>query len=284
MVPRPITIQTGPAPPRRRGWPAGWGEGLLLSKRDQRRRGDGAGPQDGTKAYYYPNGTSAAEATVVEAAPGAEVAGIDIHLHLDRHRNTGLEISGTPQIPTESAERPTPDNSSNADSSETGTITLGAGGVLPEPGEQPTAGKAAIVEGQVVNAITGDPVPFAQVAVIGIGDRIQDITKEDGTFSIQGIPPGTYAVQARHAGFSPPQGHKRDGVLFEAGPGETKSGLRLQLLQNGAIAGRVIDADGAPVEDVAVQVDGPMPGDREETTDDQGRFHLRELLPGKYTF
>ena len=240
------------------------------------------GPGDDAKAYYYPNGTSAAEATVVEAAPGAEVAGIDLHLHLDR-RNKGLEISGTPEIPTDPAERPTPDNSPNANSSETGTITLGAGGVLPVQGEQPTTGKPAIVEGQVVNAITGDPVPFALVTLIGIDGRIQDFTKADGTFSIHGIPPGTYAAQARHTGFSPPQGHNRDGVIFEAGPGEAKSGLRLQLLQTGAIAGRVIDADGAPVEDVAVQVDGPMPGDREETTNDQGRFHLRELLPGKYT-
>jgi len=240
------------------------------------------GPRDDAKAYYYPNGTSAAEATMVEAPPGAEVAGIDIQLHLDRHRSNGLEISGTPEIPTEPAEHPTPDNSSNADSSETGTITLGAGGVLPVQGEQPAAGKAAIVEGQVVNAITGDPVPSTLVTLIGDDRRIQDITREDGTFSIHGIPPGTYAVQARHTGFSPPRGHNRNGVLFEAGPGETKSGLRLQLLRNGAIAGRVIDADGEPVENVAVQLEGRNIGDREEATDDQGRFHLRELLPGKY--
>jgi protocatechuate 3,4-dioxygenase beta subunit len=241
------------------------------------------GLQDDAKASYYPDGTSAAEAAVVEAAPGAEVAGIDIHLHLDRLPNKGPGISGTPQIPTEPAERPTPHNSSNADNSDTGAITLGAGSVLPVQGEQPAAGKAAIVEGQVVNAITGDPVPLAMVELTSIDGSIQHITKADGTFSIHGIPPARYVARAQHTGFSSPQGHTKNGVPFDAGPGETKSGLRLQLLRNGAIAGRVIDADGQPVEDIDVQVEGRTPVDRTATTDDQGRFHLRELLPGKYT-
>ncbi len=57
------------------------------------------------------------------------------------------------------------------------------------------------ITGTVVNQITQEPLPFANVRVLGT--QLGAATSVDGTFSIAEVPVGTYQVQASVVGFAP---------------------------------------------------------------------------------
>ncbi|MDL1891525.1 TonB-dependent receptor, partial [Sphingobacteriales bacterium CHB3] len=57
------------------------------------------------------------------------------------------------------------------------------------------------ITGTVVNQITQEPLPFANVRVLGT--QLGAATSVDGTFSIAEVPVGTYQVQASLVGFAP---------------------------------------------------------------------------------
>lgn len=65
----------------------------------------------------------------------------------------------------------------------------------PLSAQQPTG----TVIGQVVDSATRAPLPDVSVLVEGTGRGT--VSREDGSFSIVGVPPGTYTVRARRIGF-----------------------------------------------------------------------------------
>jgi hypothetical protein len=67
---------------------------------------------------------------------------------------------------------------------------------------------------------------------------------------------------------------------FELRAGEKKENLKLKLTPTGTIVGRVLDADGQPMENITVAVEIGGRTFRSATTDDRGIYRLGGLRPG----
>jgi hypothetical protein len=121
-----------------------------------------------------------------------------------------------------------------------------------------TAGSAASaqgVTGRVVDAVTQETLPGANVSVLGDGDALLGgaATALDGEFAIEGLAPGTYRVRASFVGYETRvladvvvQGSRPTFVLFE---------LREAALEGGEVvvtAGLFEDEPDAPVSVVAL--------------------------------
>ena len=148
--------------------------------------------------------------------------------------------------------------------------------------------KPAGVQGTVANLISGAPVPRAHVTLQGDSDgkqvRYGATSTADGRFTFTGVAPGNYSVSADHVGFVNSQngGSPRDRVTVMLKADDNKTGVDLKLMPTGALAGRVTDADGEPVEGVSLQAQGARSGNS-DVTDENGRYRIGGLAPGKYT-
>jgi protocatechuate 3,4-dioxygenase beta subunit len=143
----------------------------------------------------------------------------------------------------------------------------------------PDGDKTTSVEGQVNHATTGEPMIHAHVIVRGAGKQYGALTTPEGKFTITGIPQGVHSVTVEKNGFvTPPGPDSRVSVQLRAN--EKKSGLQLKLLPSGAIAGRVLDEAGEPVEGANVSAEGVT--GQTTSSDERGYFRLGGLAPGKY--
>jgi hypothetical protein len=146
---------------------------------------------------------------------------------------------------------------------------------------------AQIVEGDVVNSATGAPVAGAHVSVNGMNgvDRVFAISDASGHFRIQAqVLYG--AVMVVQPGFLIDQ-----SAGLQPGQPSQPANLRIALIPQAVIAGKVEDEDGFPVEEAFVlalqyQI---VEGQRElrstlspARTDDLGEFRLAGLSPGRY--
>jgi Ca-activated chloride channel family protein len=68
--------------------------------------------------------------------------------------------------------------------------------------------------GTVVDAATGSPLPYANVVVVGT--KLGGMTLADGSFSIYGVPAGTYIVKVMMMGYKPAT---KEGVRVVASKG-----------------------------------------------------------------
>ncbi len=69
------------------------------------------------------------------------------------------------------------------------------------PSAQISSATLTVVKGKVVDATTGEPLPGANVFLVGTS--IGSATGEDGTFRIVGVPTGHYTLQASMIGYRP---------------------------------------------------------------------------------
>jgi hypothetical protein len=150
--------------------------------------------------------------------------------------------------------------------------------------------KPAGVAGMVVDAATGAPIVRAHVTcdgyIAGKSQQFGALTNAEGKFSITALPPGAYQLGAERIGYVAPVEGGASGLRTTVRAGETKSDLKLKLEQTGAILGRVLDADGNPVEGVRVVVEtggranSSVP--RSATTDEKGQYRIGGLGAGKF--
>ena len=134
----------------------------------------------------------------------------------------------------------------------------------------------ASVTGKVTNSVGGAPVARAQVRLEAGPRRFGALTNADGKFSITGIEPGQYGVLVERVGFVKAS---RERVALRAG--EETDPLNLELTPLGAIAGRVLDSEGEPVQAAIVSARS-LAGAESATTDNKGRYRIGGLTPGKY--
>lgn len=144
------------------------------------------------------------------------------------------------------------------------------------------------VTGRVVER--GTDVPIAGVEIIPEGQGLTGMVKEmvsetvlatsrqDGTFTIEGVGPGKQTIKASHSGFA-------DGKLeFEIVPGAPSADLILSMGPGGTIEGTFRLPSGAPAANAAVMVmSGMMPNMKlTSMTDAQGHFRIEHVTPGAY--
>jgi protocatechuate 3,4-dioxygenase beta subunit len=158
------------------------------------------------------------------------------------------------------------------------------------------AASTAMLEGEAVNAATGDPVRGAEVALYG-GARGSDpvsvaVTDSSGSFRLNDIEPGSYRLEASRNGFtSAGHGSGRSqpsaaSISLEAG--QELKGIRLELEPQGTIAGRVFGEDRDPLSNVVVIALRLEGGKRQLAlatrvyTNDLGEYRLHGLRPGRY--
>jgi Carboxypeptidase regulatory-like domain len=177
--------------------------------------------------------------------------------------------------------------------------------------QQPTTAPAsgdpndqlATIAGTVVSANTGEPLKKAHVALSRKGDEGDDqnkqplsaITDAAGHFSIDKIPAGSYDLVVTRASYMRilygQDQLDKPGATLSLTAGQKMSDLLFRLHQTAAIAGRVVDEDGDPVQGASVTtllfetVRGKSHIQRsdEEDTNDLGEYRIAGLGPGHYS-
>jgi hypothetical protein len=165
-------------------------------------------------------------------------------------------------------------------------------GVNRQP-QKPGASDCA-VDGFVVNAISGAPVPRALVMLMGPYGQSSVSADNAGRWSFTNITCGQLQIMVSRPGFLPGNaGQPRIGAAFRPlilADGSSAHDVKVQLTPQGVVAGKVIDDQGDPVPNVQVSalasrvVQGRrtfQPGGATQTND-LGEFRLASLAGGRY--
>ena len=177
-----------------------------------------------------------------------------------------------------------------------GAAALRGGGQPPARSALPAG--TAVIRGRVVRS-DGRPLARVIVQIVGAEHRVQrtETTDGDGRFEFTALVADTYTLSGRKPGYLElefdqrrPADRSRPIALAD---GETRDGVDLVLPRNGAIAGRVTDENGDPIEGVSVRVLRvvyaadrrlllEVPSAQTRQTNDLGRYRLYGIPPGKY--
>lgn len=178
----------------------------------------------------------------------------------------------------------------------------GSNPATPSPPPTPAADLASL-EGTVFNALSGTPLRKATITInrqnggpLAPGTRSNYSATSDaaGHYSIKGIEPGTYRINADHTGFLNMSYNARrpggPGTPLDLGRAESKTGVDFRLTAHGVVAGKITDEDGDPLEGVQVQIlrtvynqgRKQLQSNGGEGTNDLGEYRISGVLPGKY--
>ena len=165
----------------------------------------------------------------------------------------------------------------------------------PTPTSQPPA--TAFISGIVLDRATGAPLRKAQVNLStdeAVPLDAQAITSADGRFAFAHVPPGRYTLHADcegylHAWYGAGTPEHLPGIITLE-PGEQRHNFVLRLDAVAAISGIVVDQDGDPVEQAAVDLwtrsfsrGKPKYEEiRSAHTNDRGEYRIFDVLPGHY--
>lgn len=164
----------------------------------------------------------------------------------------------------------------------------------------PDQASVAVVDGSVINKLTGAPVKSAHVIYTRIApgaaapsSPISRDTDAEGHFSIP-LAPGSYRLWVERSGFArqvygalSPAG---EGTTLTLAPGQQLRQITFRVVPLGAIAGRVSDEDGDPVTGAGIQVlrFSHANGRRQlvsvagASSNDRGEYRIFGLRAGRY--
>ena len=146
----------------------------------------------------------------------------------------------------------------------------------------------ATIKGKVLSK-KGEPIADASVNARSTGGALrdqqrwmQDESKLDGSYALEGLRPGSYLVEPQSTKAVAP----REGFTIEAPAGKVVE-KDLILDDGGKIEGVVVDGEGKPVEGVkldarSVENDWGWNWDSGGKSDLAGKFTLDALRPGEY--
>jgi hypothetical protein len=148
------------------------------------------------------------------------------------------------------------------------------------------------ITGVVVDAVTGAPVPHADLLISVQDDQLKVTAGEDGHFRFAGLEVGKYLLSAQARGYVREafDQHGAFSTAIAVGPGLDSEHLVFRLHPQAVIHGRVTDEHGDPVRHAAVQLfaNSNAQGMRanfvqtQAQTDDLGEYRFAHLLVGKY--
>jgi hypothetical protein len=165
----------------------------------------------------------------------------------------------------------------------------------------PAAPSTFRISGKVIDAITGQPLARASVAINPSNSpnasnppdsgRVE-ITDEQGFFAFDGVLPGKYLLSARHRGYIAQmyQQHEFYTTAIIVGPGLELENLIFGLRPGASISGVVADESDDPIRHADVMLYHQIYSAgrrrtlqvRRANTDDEGRYHFSHLDPGTY--
>jgi hypothetical protein len=177
----------------------------------------------------------------------------------------------------------------------------------------PQAPATSSIEGQVVNQITGAPIPRVALSLRlnspqratrpgepprNVNATIDAESDAQGRFAFRNLEAGAYQLTAQRQGFVSP-GARNGGFAVSSlssqlflGEAQQLTGYLVRLTPQSVIAGKVVDADGDPVAGCQIRAlrwgysNGvrqltpfPIPG---TTTNDLGEYRLAGMPAGSY--
>jgi hypothetical protein len=156
----------------------------------------------------------------------------------------------------------------------------------------PQVGTAS-VKGRVVDGVTGRAIARARVRLQGPVRRPAVLTDEGGSFAFSELPQGMYFLMTEKSTYSatryPESGRslRSRAQSFPLTDGEAREDVTVTMHRGGAIAGRVLDAYGDPLEGAMVNVLWAPKGGRPMMrgggqSNDLGEFRIARLQPGRY--
>jgi uncharacterized protein (DUF2141 family) len=161
---------------------------------------------------------------------------------------------------------------------------------LPAPAQlKPQAQQtgSGVIEGTVINQLTGSPVRKAQVSLGGSNSGLVAVTDDSGRFNFTKLAPGSYWINVNREGFITPSFTASQVVLAQD---EEKTGLSIVLRPLGVISGRILDEFGTPLAGVSVNALAVAYSDgarklttvNSAVTNDLGEYRIANLQPGRY--
>jgi hypothetical protein len=166
---------------------------------------------------------------------------------------------------------------------------------LAQSSPQPGAG-AYRIAGTVVNAVTGEPVRGATVAVLAEEDSRRIAATQsgnDGRFAIDGLAAAKYQLTASKRGYSTAayDEHEQFSSAIVTGEGQDTGSLVFRLTPGAVLRGVVTGDGGDAVEGAQVMLfekpQGHEPGEKivqmdTAITDDTGAYEFGKLAAGEY--
>jgi hypothetical protein len=162
------------------------------------------------------------------------------------------------------------------------------------PPAAPRIGTAAI-KGTVVDGVTGNPIGRARVRLVSgpAGPKPPILTDALGAFEFTALPAGSYTLTVEKSTYLPgryPELNRSMRARMQPlvlRDGQVVEDLSVSMFRGSAIAGRVLDAYGDPVDQAQVQVLRVPRGGRptnvgQSQTNDLGEFRVPRLAPGRY--
>lgn len=150
------------------------------------------------------------------------------------------------------------------------------------------------ITGRVTNA-AGRPVANATVRATRSNAPVRfGTTDKDGRYTVSGLSPGDYRVEAGRNGYLTLQlGQEaigQQGRVIAVGADQTVEHIDVTLQRGGAIEGTIVDEHGEPMQGVMVDIlqVASLAGrlramrSRGRATDDLGRFRVFGVIPGSY--
>jgi len=165
--------------------------------------------------------------------------------------------------------------------------------------QQPAA-KPGSIEGNVANAVTGEPVKKAVVTLQNLGPQPNQtrvvnktaLTDAAGHFRFDAVEPGSYQVAADRDGFKPSFQARGARVPVPVAEDQHVEDVSLRMPPLATVEGYVFDDDGDPLirANVAPLQYSYDQGRKQLTTagfantNDRGEFQIANLPPGRYYF
>ena len=157
------------------------------------------------------------------------------------------------------------------------------------------------ISGRVMDAITGQPLARASVALNPSNPlnnpnspdsgRVE-VTDAEGVFAFAGVPPGKYVLSARRRGYIDQmyQQHESFTTAIIVGPGCESENLIFGLRAGASISGDLVDESDDPIRHADVMLYHQLfTGGKRRTllvrrvnTNDEGHYHFGALSPGTY--